>query len=82
MAHGGAILLVSIPVALLVIFFFQRWRLLAALIEEINNLRGGPRTPMHPRPADDGALLRRLSRRIDNWSRAHASSGFKEAHAH
>jgi len=66
MAHGGAFLLVSIPVALLVIFFFQRWRLLAALIEEINNLRGGPRTPMHPCPADDGALLRRRSRRIEN----------------
>ena len=66
MAYGGAFLLVSIPVASLVIFFFQRWRLLAALIEEINNLRGGPRTPMHPCPADDGALLRRRSRRIEN----------------
>ena len=66
MAHGGAFLLVSIPVALLVTFFFQRWRLLAALIEEINDLRGGPRTPMHPCPADDGALLRRRSRRIEN----------------
>ena len=38
----GAFLLVSIPVALLLIFFFQRWRLLATLIEEINILRGGP----------------------------------------
>ena len=41
MAHGGAFLLISIPVALLVIFFFQRWRLLAALIEEINKMTHG-----------------------------------------
>jgi hypothetical protein len=66
MAHGGAFPLVSVPVDLLVIFFFQRWRLLAALIEEINNLRGGPLTPVHPYPADDGALLRRRPRRIEN----------------
>ena len=64
MAHGGAFLLVSIPVTLAVIFFFPRWRLLAVLIEEINNLRGGPRTPMHPCPADDGALLLQAVQKI------------------
>ena len=62
----GALLPVSIPVTLLVIFFFQRWGFRATFIEEINNLRGGPRPPMHPCPADDGALLRRRSRTIEN----------------
>ena len=48
-----------------VALFFRRW-MLDALIEEINNLLGGPPTPMHPSPADDGALLRRRSRKIEN----------------
>jgi len=48
-----------------VALFFRRW-MLDALIEEINNFRGGPPTPMHPSPADDGALLRRRSRKIEN----------------
>ena len=30
-----------------------------ALIEAINNFRGGPPSPMHPCPADDSRLLRR-----------------------
>jgi hypothetical protein len=48
-----------------VALFFRR-RMLDALIEAINNFRGGPPTPMHPSPADDGALLRRRSRKIEN----------------
>jgi hypothetical protein len=45
--------------------FFRRW-MLDALIEAINNFRGGPPTPMHPSPANDGALLRRRSRKTEN----------------
>jgi hypothetical protein len=62
---GGAVLISAILVALLVTLCFQRW-LLDALIEAINNFRGGPPTPMHPSPADDGALLRRRSRKTEN----------------
>ena len=51
-----------IAVALLVILFFRRW-MLDALIEAIDNFRGGPPTPMHPSPADDGTLLRRPSKK-------------------
>ena len=59
---GGNILSSAILVALLVILCLQR-RLLDALIEAINNFRGGPPTAMHPSPSNDGALLRRKSRR-------------------
>jgi hypothetical protein len=42
----------------------RRW-MLDALIESIHEIadsfRGGPPTPMHPSPADDGALLRKRS---------------------
>jgi len=31
-----------------------------------DNFRGGPPTPMHPSPANDGALLRRRSRKSEN----------------
>jgi hypothetical protein len=49
--------------------FFRRW-MLEALIDAINNFKGGgPPTPMHPSPADDGALLRRRRRK----SEAHAT---------
>ena len=58
----GTVLFTAILVASLVILCFQR-RLLDALIEAIDNFRGGPPTAMHPSPADDGALLRRKSRR-------------------
>lgn len=51
--------------AALAALFFRRW-MLDALIEAINNFRGGPPTPMHPSPADDGALLRRRSRKVEN----------------
>jgi hypothetical protein len=61
----GNILFSAILAALLVTLCFQR-RLLDALIEAINNFRGGPPTAMHPSPADDGALLRRPSRKSEN----------------
>lgn len=67
MGHiNGEILLLVILVAALVILCFRRWRLLEALIEEIDNRRGGPPTAMHPSPSNDGALLRRRSRKIEN----------------
>ena len=51
---------------MMAILFFSR-RSVDGLIEIIenftNNFRGGPPTPMHPLPADDGALLRRRPRR-------------------
>jgi hypothetical protein len=61
----STVLFSAILVALLVILCFQR-RLLDALIEAINNFRGGPPTAMHPSPSDDGALLRRKSRKTEN----------------
>ena len=61
----GQILFLAILVAGLVVLSFQRW-LLDALIEAIDNFRGGPPTAMHPSPADDGALLRRRSRRTES----------------
>jgi hypothetical protein len=64
MGHTSSIVLVLILVAV-VALFFRRW-MLDALIEELNNFRGGPPTPMHPSPADDGALLRRRSRKIEH----------------
>ena len=66
MGQVGPVLLLVLATLLVVVFFFRRWRLLDALIEELNNFRGGPRPPMHPIPADDGALLRRRSRAIKN----------------
>jgi hypothetical protein len=59
------ILFSAILVALLVTLCRQRW-LLDAVIEAINNFRGGPPTAMHPSPADDGALLRKRSRKTEN----------------
>ena len=65
MGHiDGGIIFPAILVALLLFLCFQR-RLLDALIEAIDNFRGGPPTPMHPSPADDGALLRRRSRKTE-----------------
>ena len=62
---GGNILFSAILVAGLVALCSQRW-LWDAVIEAINNFRGGPPTAMHPSPADDGALLRRRSRQSEN----------------
>jgi hypothetical protein len=61
--------LLLILVAFLAILFFKlfckRW-MLEALIEAINNFRGGPPTPMHPSPAGDDALLRRPSKKVES----------------
>ena len=57
--------LLLILVAFLAILFFKRFRwMLEALIEAIDNFRGGPPTPMHPSPAGDDALLRRPSKKV------------------
>jgi len=45
----------------LVALFFRR-SMVDAVIEAINNFRGGPPTPMHPSPANDSALLRKRAR--------------------
>ena len=58
----GEIMFPAILLALLVILCFQR-RLLDALIDAINNFRGGPPTAMHPSPSNDGALLRGRNRK-------------------
>ena len=62
---SGTVLFSAILVASLVILCFQR-RLLDALIEAIDNFRGGRPTAMHPSPSDDSALLRRKSRKTEN----------------
>ena len=49
-----SLILLAIFVALL----FQG-SVLQAIVEAITNFRGGPPTPRHPLPADDGAILRR-----------------------
>ena len=53
-----------------VVALFSRRAALDTLIDGINdiadNFRGGPPTPMHPSPADDGALLRRRFRKTEN----------------
>jgi hypothetical protein len=61
----GIVLFSAILLALLVTLCFQR-RLRDALIEAIDNFRGGPPTAMHPSPSDDGALLRRKSRKSED----------------
>jgi hypothetical protein len=48
-----------------VALFFRRW-MVDALIEAIENFRGGPPTPMHPSPADDAALLRKRARKVQD----------------
>ncbi|MBZ5624491.1 MAG: hypothetical protein LAQ69_38200 [Acidobacteriia bacterium] len=60
--NSSVLFLICVAVAAL---FFRRW-MLDALIEAINNFRGGPPTPMHPSPANDGALLRRRARKVEN----------------
>jgi hypothetical protein len=56
-----------ILVAIFVALLFQG-SVLEALLEAINNFRGGPPTPRHPLPADDGAIVRR--------KRSRAKKGF------
>jgi hypothetical protein len=47
-----------ILVAIFVALLFQG-KVLEALLEAINNFRGGPPTPRHPLPSDDAAIVRR-----------------------
>ncbi|MBZ5673571.1 MAG: hypothetical protein LAP61_04935 [Acidobacteriia bacterium] len=66
MTSTGVWFVICVAVATL---FFRRW-MLDALIDGINEIAdsfrgGGPPTPMHPSPANDGALLRRRSRKIE-----------------
>ena len=56
-----------ILVAIFVALLFQG-SVLEALLEVLNNFRGGPPTPRHPLPADDSSIVRR--------KRARAKKGF------
>jgi hypothetical protein len=60
------ILIVLLVVTLLI---FRRWTM-DTLIEAIDNFKdnfpGGPTTPTHPLPSNDGALLRRRVRKTEN----------------
>jgi len=51
-------LLVGLFALMLVVMFTRRW-LREAIIEALQNFRGGPPTGPHPSPADDAFLLRR-----------------------
>jgi len=59
MERGILLLVIAGAFAL---FLFQRG-VLEAIIEALNNFRGGPPRPMHPSPSNDRALLRRRARR-------------------
>jgi hypothetical protein len=64
--HGTGNYIVSLLILVAIAAVVFRRSMRDALIDGINaiadNFRGGgPRTPMHPSPADDGALLRRRS---------------------
>jgi hypothetical protein len=64
MGQNSSIALFLILVAVVALLF--RRSMLEALIEAINNFRGGPPTPMHPSPADDAAVLRRRAGKVEN----------------
>ena len=63
MEQANSIVLFLILVAVVALLF--RRSVLDALIEAINNFRGGPPTPMHPSPANDAALLRKRARKVE-----------------
>jgi len=60
-------LLIFVAFLSVITFPFRRqWRdAIDALMDEINR-RGGPPTPMHPLPSNDGRLLRRRLRNPRN----------------
>ena len=60
----GQILLLVFAGAMALLF--SRRGVREALIEALNNFRGGPPAPMHPSPADDGFLLRKRRRKAEN----------------
>jgi hypothetical protein len=53
-----------ILLAIFVALLFQG-SVLQAIIQAITNFRGGPPTPRHPLPADDGAILSRKRSRLN-----------------
>ncbi len=61
MMHGVSIWSILLAAPLMLLCF--RRSLLDALIEAIQNSRGGPPRPMHPSPVNDGPLLRRRAGR-------------------
>ena len=68
--------IVSLLILVAIVALVSRRSLLNALIDGIqaiaDNFRGGgPPAPMHPSPADDGALLRRRSH--TNATQIHAT---------
>ena len=66
--HDLVMALVTATGAAAVLVFRRRLRdWLSENIDDFwNNFGGGPPRPMHPSPANDGALLRRRSRKIAN----------------
>jgi hypothetical protein len=61
MEETRSIVMILMVLAAAAILF--RRATLDAVIEAINNFRGGgPPTPMHPSPVNDAALLRRRAR--------------------
>lgn len=58
--------------AALAAMLFHRTRLVEALIEAINNFRGGPPRPMHPSPANDAALLTKPRRKSEPRGAIHS----------
>jgi len=50
--------------AIFVAFLFQG-SVLELILQAIKNFRGGPPTPRHPLPANDGAILRRRRLRVN-----------------
>lgn len=63
---GQANFIASFLILVVVVALLFRRSMLDALIEAINNFRGGPPTPMHPSPANDAALLRRRARKVES----------------
>jgi hypothetical protein len=64
MGQIGVVVFALILGAMLLFLLSRRW-MVDALVEALNNFRGGPPTAMHPSPSDDGFLLRRRARTAD-----------------
>ena len=52
----------AVVILSLILVLVYRRSLLDALIEGIENFRGGPPTAMHPSPVNDSALLRKRAK--------------------